>query len=121
MLESTSNCRRRSSRSNFNFCFVRSQNKEVNTHSQQRHSDLLIEDRVFKNKNIGSYMNLCPKKDHKLSKVRMRSISSINSSSGQLVVSSPVSKKNYRRSQSNSIFELCSCLSTSSLSSANSS
>ena len=101
--------------------FTMIQDKRIVTYSPKRQSNPLL-DQVLKNNDYGSCFNFCHVRNHHKSKSKLRPISSITKTSfRQINPSSQTSSQTYRRTQSNSIFELCSCLSTSSISSTSSS
>ena len=119
----STNCSAGSSKRELHFNFVSNEDKKTVSYSQHRHSNPVLDGSPLKNKDNSSSIHFCHRKDHDMATARMGSTSTTkHSSSRQFLASSRVFKQNnYRRSQSNSIFELCSCLSTSSLSSTNSS
>ena len=89
---------------------------------QKRYSNSILDDQVMKNKVNSSYFNYCRVKNHRMVQSKMwATTSDTNTKSLQINASPQTVNQPYRRTQSNSIFELCSCLSTSSISSTNSS
>ena len=94
--------------------------KRTVKHSRYRHPNpLLSGGRLLKNRDNSSCssINYCHEKLPAATVIETSTSSQLNQSK----ISSDVAKQNYRRTQSNSIFELCSCLSTSSLNSTSNS
>ena len=102
--------------------FMMNQNKTIVRYSPKRQSNPLLDDEVLKNNEHSSCFNFCHVRNNHKSKSKTRPLSSITKNRfPQINSSSQSSNLTYRRTQSNSIFELCSCLSTSSISSTSSS
>ena len=102
--------------------FMMNQNKTIVTYSPKRQCNPLLDEEVLKNNEHSSCFNFCHVRNHHKSKSKTRPLSSITKNSFlQINSSSQTSNQTYRRTQSTSIFELCSCLSTSSISSTSSS
>ena len=95
--------------------------KKVLSQYEKRFSNPIIDEKI-QNKKRSFCRNFCHMKAHNVRKIRLPQSSSVLfNSSCSLNTYKRSSKSTYRRTQSNSIFELCSCLSTSSINSTASS
>ena len=100
---------------------MRSQDNKELSLSHKRFSNPLIDEQA-ENKNQRFCHNVCHIRNHNVAKARLPQLPSISFNSSRSLNTFKWSSKNsYRRTQSNSIFELCSCLSTSSIGSTASS
>ena len=122
MSKCTSSCNINTTNNKNTVELMMNQDKRIVTYSLKRQSNPLLDNQVLKNNDYSSCFNFCHSRNHHKAKSKMEPISSITKHNfRQINPSSQTSSPTYRRTQSNSIFELCTCLSTSSISSTSSS
>ena len=84
-------------------------------HNYEKRYSCLSSDTKAQNKRHSLCNHLCQMENHKTAKIRLPQLSAFSSNSFRTLNSHKrSSKSSYRRTQSNSIFELCSCLGISS-------
>ena len=120
MKKCTNSCAMESSSNMQNVDLMLHQDRQAQAYYQKRYSNPLLEDQVLNKHKMQDRFNFCQMANEQGVRTKRWSRSNTNNPSRHSKSLQHSSDQNYRRTQSNSIFELCSCLSASSNSSTSS-